>query len=213
MTSFRSIIRRAVRLGAVVLLAATVSGCGFSERPPLVRQTFLLQATPPAKPIVTAPRAASLKLNRFVVAAAYRGTALVYRQSDLRYVSDFYYEYFVAPAPMLTDSAAAWLAAAHIFRDVLPPSASAEGDFLLEGFVSELYGDFRDEAKPVAVVTAKFFLTDARATTGIPLWQREYTQRTPMRERSPAVLATGLNTAWNAMLADLARDLSEARLP
>jgi cholesterol transport system auxiliary component len=202
-----------VRVGLTAVLGATLLGCGFSERPALVRQTYLLQAKPPTQPLTTAPRAASLKLSRFVVAAAFGSTALSYRQTDARYVSDFYFEYFVAPAPMLTDAATVWLAAAGIFRDVFPPSASPEGDFLLEGFVSELYGDFRDESHPAATITAKFFLSDNRSTTGIPIWQREYTQRVALRDRAPEAVATGLSAAWTAMLADLGRDLAALKLP
>lgn len=213
MTQTRSIAWYLARVALTVALGTALLGCGFSERPPLVRQTFLLQANPPTQPLVPAPRPASLKLSRFVVAAAFGSTALSYRQTDARYVSDFYAEYFVAPAPMLTDAATAWLAASGIFRAVLPPSASADGDFLLEGFVSELYGDFRDESHPAAVVTAKFFLTDNRSTTGIPIWQREYTQRVAMRDRSPEALATGLSAAWSGLLGELARDLIAAKLP
>jgi len=113
---------------------------------------------------------------------------------------------------MLTEGAATWLAAAGIFKEVLPAAANADGNFVLEGFVSELYGDYRDEAKPAAVLTAKFFLIDNRIPSGVPVWQTELKQRVPLSSRSPDVLAAGLNTAWSAMLADLSRQLAAAKL-
>jgi hypothetical protein len=114
---------------------------------------------------------------------------------------------------MLTEGAGAWLAAAKAFRDVLPAGANADGDYVLEGFVSELYGDDRDQAQPAAVLTAKFFLIDNRTLTGVPVWQTELKQRIPLSNRSADALAAGLNTAWGARLADLARQLAAAQLP
>ncbi len=82
----------------------------------------------------------------------------------------------------------------------------------MEGFISELYGDYRDAAKPAAVLTGKFFLIDNRVMSGVPVWQIELNQRVALTSRSPDALATGLNLAWSAMLVDLARELGAAKL-
>ena len=192
------------------MLLVLLSACGFS-RPAPVKQTYLLQATAPTQ-AAASPRPAVLKVGTISVAAPFRGKSLVYRNGDLKYESDFYNEYFVSPAAMLTEGAASWLAAAGIFKEVLPASANADGNFVLEGFVSELYGDYRDEAKPAAVLTGKFFLIDNRVPSGVPVWQTELKQRVTLSSRSPDVLAAGLNTAWSAMLADLSRQLAAVRL-
>jgi hypothetical protein len=84
---------------------------------------------------------------------------------------------------------------------------------VLEGFVSEFYGDFRDSGKPAAVITAKFFLVDHRSLGGVPVWQTELTQRIAISSRSAESVAAGLNTAWSAMLAELARQLGSVQLP
>ena len=86
------------------------------------------------------------------MAAPFRSKSLVYRQDELKYESDFYNEFFVAPGAMLTEGVSAYLSTAGVFKDVLPANANADGDFVLEGFVSELYGDNRIAGKPAAVV-------------------------------------------------------------
>ena len=198
------------RAPVAAVLLVLLSACGFS-RPAPVKQTYLLQATAPTQ-VASSPRPAILKVGSISVAAPFRGKSLVYREGDLKYESDFYNEYFVSPSAMLTEGAATWLAAAGIFKEVLPASANADGNFVLEGFVSELYGDYRDEAKPAAVLTGKFFLIDNRFLSGVPVWQTELKQRVPLSTRSPDALAAGLNTAWSAMLADLSREVAAAKL-
>jgi uncharacterized lipoprotein YmbA len=171
----------------------------------------LLQA-PAATQAATAPRPSTLKVGAIAVAAPFRGKSMVYREGDLKYESDFYNEFFVAPSAMLTEGAATWLAGAGVFREVLPAAANADGDFVLEGFVSEFYGDYRDPAKPAAVLTGKFLLIDNRVLSGVPIWQTELKQRVALTSRSPDALAAGLNGAWSAMLGDLSRELAAAKL-
>ena len=206
--------RRLCVFGRYSLLAALIcafAGCGLS-RPSPVKQTYLLQAAAPTQP-AAAPRPGTLKVGTIAIAAPFRGKSLVYRESDLKFESDFYNEFLVSPSAMLTESAATWLAAARVFREVLPASANADGDYVLEGFVSELYGDFRDTGKPAAVITAKFFLVDNRTLSGVPIWQTELTQRVALGSRSSDALVGGFNSAWAAILADLSQQLATVPLP
>jgi len=199
--------RRALMLGLLCSLAA----CSLS-RPSPVKDTYLLQVTPPTQASPT-PQPATLKIATIAVAAPFRGKVLTYREGELKYETDFYNEFLVSPSAMLTDTAGAWLAAARVFRDVLPASANTDGDFVLEGFVSEFYGDFRDSAKPTAVISAKFFLVDNRSAGGVPMWQTELNQRVAISSRSAQSVAAGLNTAWSTMLAELTRQLGSVQLP
>jgi len=202
------LLRHALLLALVVALA----GCGLATRPAPVKQTYLLDPRPPAKAAAPAHQA-TLKVGSIGVGTAYRGRSFVYREDDLRYESDFYNEFFVSPSAMFTADVGNALAAAGIFREVLPASANALGDFVVEGLVSELYGDYRDAAKPAAVMSAKFFLIDNRGVNGVPIWQTELQQRVPMTSRSPDALAAAYTKAWTAMLADLARELAAVKLP
>jgi uncharacterized lipoprotein YmbA len=195
----------------ILLLVCSLAACTLS-RPSPVKDTYLLQVTPPTQ-AATTPQPATLKIGTIAVAAPFRGKVLTYREGELKYETDFYNEFLVSPSAMLTDTASAWLAAARVFHDVLPASANADGDFVLEGFVSEFYGDFRDSGKPAAVIAAKFFLVDNRSLGGVPMWQTELTQRVAISRRNAESVAAGLNTAWSAMLAELTRQLGSVQLP
>jgi cholesterol transport system auxiliary component len=199
-------------LALVALLAvAALASCSLSRTSP-VKRTFLLEPAPAAAVAVARPL--SVRVGTVSVAAPFRGKAFVYREADLRYDADYYYEFFVAPAAMISEALARSLAASNVFRRVVPFGATADdGDFVLDGFVSELYGDAREAAKPAAVLAISFYLTPTDIATPGVVWSKEYRQRVAAAGNGPEALAQAWNTALTAILADLVRDLAAAELP
>jgi len=203
-------VRRAVGALAVIAFSAALASCAFS-RPAPVKRTFLLEPTAP--PMASVQKLVSLRVGVVNVAAPYRGKAFVYRQDELKFEADYYNEFFVAPTAMLSDTTARALAAANVFRRTIPPGAADAGDYVLDGFASELYGDVRDAAKPAAAVAITYYLTPANALMPSVIWSREYRQRVPFADATPEALARAWNAALSTILADLARDLAAAELP
>jgi len=203
-------IRRAVGALALIALCAALASCTLS-RQALVKRTFLLE--PASPPMASVQKLASLRVGLVNVAAPYRGKAFVYRSDELKFEADYYSEFFVAPTAMLSEATARALAAANVFRRTIPPGAADVGDYVLDGFASELYGDVRDAARPAAAVAITFYLSPANAITPNVIWSREYRQRAPVAEATPEALARAWNVALSTILADLARDLAAAELP
>lgn len=196
--------------GLLVLLAAAalLAGCSLT-RPAPVKATFLLD--PQVPPAVQSPRSGTLRIGAFSVAAPYRDRAFTYRTGDVRFESDFYNEFFVPPGPMIGQATSKALASAKPFARVVPAgTAPEEGDFVLEGFVSDLYADTRE--KPAAgVVGVNFYLTRTTFPSAV-VWSREYRERVTLAERSPEALARAWNEALGRVLAALASDLATAAL-
>jgi len=195
---------------ASIVVAAMLTACTLT-RPSPVKHTYLLEPAAPAAAAATKP--ATLRMGTLTVAAPFRSRQLVYRVDDLKYESDFYSEFFVAPAPMLAEATSRALVSAKVFKRVIPPGASPdEGDFLLEGFVTDLYGDARDMTKPAGVMSITYYLSALNPTGPSVIWSREYQQRVPISGTSSDAVVRAWNTALTSILADLVQDLSTASL-
>lgn len=190
------------RLLSMLLLAMALAACSLN-RPPVVKQTYLLEAERPGAPAQTLP--VTVRVGAFSVAPPFEGKGLVYRLDETRYESDFYNEFFVSPRAMVADRAARWLRQSGLFREVLV-GVSGDADYLLEGHVSELYVDFRDRAKPTAVVSAQFYLSRAGGSGDIA-FSANLSRRVLLEGNSPQAAARALGTAFSGVLSDL-----EARL-
>jgi ABC-type uncharacterized transport system auxiliary subunit len=203
---------RILRAAALALIVATlVTGCSGITRPAPVRQTYLID--PPAPAAVAKPQPASLRVGAINVAAPFRGKAFVYRLDELRFDTDYYVEFLVPPATMLTEQTARALATARPFERVNGPGSGADADFVLDGFASALYADTREAGKPAAEIVITYYLTPAAGSAQTPIWQRQYRRHTPMRDASAVAFAEALNAGFGEIVAELARDLAVVQLP
>jgi cholesterol transport system auxiliary component len=201
-----------VRIALAACAAATLAlaGCAVTRTSP-VKHTFLLD--PPAPAAVARAQPGTLHVEAVRVAAPFRGRAFVFREAELKYETDFYHEFIVAPAANVAEATARALQRAGTFARVTAPGAAVDADWVLEGFVSALYGDLRDPAKPAAEMTITYYLSRADGGPGVPVWSREYAQRVPFATNTAEAYAEALNTALGRILAELSRDLAAADLP
>ena len=134
-----------------------------------------------------------LEVRRFAVSPAFQGQELVYRTDDTRYESDFYNQWFVPPSTMLTQQAQNWLINAQLFEHVVAASSYIEATHRLEGTVTDLYGDYRQNDRRKAVVGLRMVLIEDNPTRTAILFQRDYHQMVEVTDTSP----DGLTLAWN----------------
>lgn len=129
----------------------------------------------------SASSALSLIIRKFRVSPRYEGKGFTYRRSELSYESDFYNEFFISPGSLIAEEVDRWLTAAGLFQYVTDFPIYLEPDYILEGEVTDLYGDYRTSKTPTAIMGIRFFLLQDQAghtvqdRTGRAIQDRQHT--------------------------------------
>jgi cholesterol transport system auxiliary component len=198
--------RVALGLGVLIWLAA-FAGCSIT-RPAVERHVFTLE-TGRSVPVATVRIPATLKVGRISMQPPYGGTTFLYRTGALQYEADPYNGFFAAPNELLGHAIAQWLAQSQLFAAVREPASPLTGDNVLEGLVTELYGDLRDPQDPAAVLAIQIYVRRGDAQ-GALVFDHAYSQRVRTGSDAAEALARGFGTALGQVLGKLEHDLAVA---
>ena len=201
---------RPATLIVALMVALLAAGCSLT-RPLPVKQSYLLDPALPAP--VAKMQTGTLRVGTVNVSVAFRGRSFVVRESEFRFDSDFYHEFFVPPGVMIADATAQALSRGKVFSVVTRPGAVADADWVLDGFVGALYADGRDAAKPAAVLEITYYLSRDDGGASAPVWSRAYAKRVAFPPSNTEAYVAAQNTALAEILAELTRDLAAAQLP
>ncbi|MEX0806560.1 MAG: hypothetical protein WD688_25075 [Candidatus Binatia bacterium] len=146
------------------------------------------------------------------VSPRYADRNFIYRRSDTRFESDFYNQFLVAPAALITEEVRREISSVGIFQFVVGSANPLRPTHTMETRVNTLYGDFRDLAAPRAVIEMEFFLSqEASSNSGI-VFHKAYQRIVPVQERTPEALVRGWNQALEGILRSLVTDLTALNL-
>jgi cholesterol transport system auxiliary component len=192
---------------AVTALALLCAGCAGSLTGPAPEiHHYALRPAPPAPAGVSATGV--LKVRRLAIAPESSGREMVYRTGETLYAFDYYNQYLVNPADMLTQATRRAMRSAALFTAVAGDGSTLRPDYVLEGTVSALHGDFQDTDAPAAVVQMQFFLLRDTVGDYDIMFDQTYTQRVPLRRHKAADLASALERGVQDILHQLAADLA-----
>lgn len=192
-------------LCCAAMLSLTLSGCLNLNKSYPEKRSFVLDVGSGQQP-PAADASAVLRISRLRVSPLFAGRAMVYRVGELQYDNDFYNEWLVPPSVLLTQQFQGWLSKSSRFRFVLSGMNHVEPTHVLDGTVTEFYGDYRAGGSPHAVLGMEVMLIDDRKDEAV-VFRRTYRQEVPLAGRSPDALAAGLSQAARQVLVDLDRDL------
>lgn len=188
-------------------LLLTTAGCLNLNKSYQEKRSFVLamssetqQPTPEATMV--------LRLSKFRVSPLFVGRPMVYRLEEFRYENDFYDEWFVSPSAMLTQQFHDWLSKSGRFQLVMIGTNHIEPTHLLEGSVTQFYGDYRFAGAPKAIFEIRLLLLDGFNERQV-IFRRTYHEEVPLADRSADTLVNGLTQAVRLVLVDLERELAE----
>jgi cholesterol transport system auxiliary component len=197
-------VSKIVSGACLIVIMTSAAGCFDLKKSYPEKRSFVLDVGEPQHE-AAADGTIVLRINKFRVSPLFAGRAMVYRVAELQYESDFYDEWFVAPGTLVTQQVHRWLSSSAGIQLVVMGTNHVEPTHLLEGTVTEFYGDFRES--PRAVLGLELHVIDAIHERQ-QVFRRMYRQDVPLRERSSDALAQGLTEALRAILIDVARELA-----
>ncbi|MCI0428898.1 MAG: ABC-type transport auxiliary lipoprotein family protein [Nitrospiraceae bacterium] len=204
--------RRLVRLPWVAPLAFLVlSGCVSLAKSFPDKQYYALEVIRHGEPGVPATGAV-LDVRGLLVSPRFEGKELVYRTGDTRYESDFYSAWFVSPSAMLTQQVRDWLTRARLFEHVVSTSSYLDATHILEGTMTALYGDYRQQGEHKAVVGMHLVLIEDTSPRTTIVFQHDYQQMVELSETTPDALTRGWNQGLEQIFMALEADLRRVNL-
>ncbi len=192
----------------IFMLFSISTGCINLERSYIEKRYFALEASRD-EDISSPDTDAVLNVRRFRVSAKYEGKGLVYRLEELSYESDFYNEFFISPASMLSEEIRKRLAVSGLFKHVVDPSSLLDSTYILEGAVTALYGDYRVSTAPKAVMEIHFLLLQETDVSPEIVLRRQYNKEEPLNGNTPDALVKSWNEALSQILTEFETDLKE----
>lgn len=193
----------------IFALALFLSGC--MSRKYVERRSYALEVSR-AEVASSSETEAVLRVRNFRVSPRYEGKRLVYRSEDGSYESDFYNEFLTSPDTMITEEVRQWLAGSGLFQQVVDFSGQIEPTHILEGTVTDLYGDFSEGSQPRAALQMEFFLIQEVSGRSRVIFQKRYRREAALKTDSPDAVVQGWNQALAYILAEFERDLRETNL-
>ena len=182
-------IKMTVWLVVAIALILPLSACTSFRQEQAAKRYYALDVpTPPNK---VNKSNSVVQIARFRVSPEARGRGLIYRIKDLQYENDYYNEFLVPPENLFTEEARRHLTARGLFESVITKNSLVFPDYVLEGALVRLYGDFRNPQTPKAVLEMDFFLLKADTIEPQIVFHRSYTRETPLENPAPADLVAG----------------------
>lgn len=148
-----------------------------------------------------------LKVRRFRISPEFDGKGFVYQIGPTGYESDYYNEFFIPPAEMITEKVREWLEGSGLFKNVVRASSGLEANYLLEGEILSLYGDYREGAESRAALKMQLrFFREAESHTEV-IFSTKYQMSVPLKEKTPEELVSGWNEGLRQILTALESEI------
>lgn len=199
-----------IRLSLMGLLCLFLAGCGDSlklEKPAPLKNFYVLKPDGNDQENSAGPGRGVLSIKPLNVAPDFRAREFVYRLQDDQYASDYYNQLLTAPGSQLGQCFHDWLNNSGVFEYVINSNSELDPSFVLEISLRQLYGDFRPNSTPSAVMDMQIFLLQEKDYEFRVLFTKEFHKTIPITERTADALITGYNTGLTEILQTLKTEL------
>jgi ABC-type uncharacterized transport system auxiliary subunit len=123
---------------------------------------------------------AILSVNTFSIDPAFSTRSIVYKRAEHEFENNFYMEYLISPATMMTGQTRQWLSDSSLFARVLQPGSIMKPTHILEGHIAKAYVDASVSDRAAAELEISLYLLSKEKGDEKILFGKTYTAREPM---------------------------------
>ena len=194
----------------MIILLFLIAGCVGGSKPPYTVENYLLSYAAPSWNKLDV-LAASVKLDRFSIAAAYNSTNMIFRSDTYSLDTFNYSRWAVNPADMIADSLLRDMRESGFFRAVFSRHETDEGRFLISGGIEEFYLRM-EKGDKTAVISISVSLKDTREkeTGKSIMFQKKYVREEPLQESSPRGYCQAASQAMRIISEQITNDIYKA---
>ncbi len=191
-------------------LATLFGGCVNLDKPTAQRNFYMLNTSEIPLPTNIVPMDGKplLQIQNFSIASPFARREFVYRTRDDLYESDYFNAFFINPADLLNERITLSLADSPSFNILFPGLDRLHADYVLDGYITRLYGDFRDLKQPKAALGLALYLIKVSKPNPHVVMGKIYMRKIPIAKRTPENLVQGWNQALKEILKDIHVDIS-----
>ena len=159
----------------------------------------------PADPPTTKSQTNVVVLSRVSISPLFQSRSFTYRTGENSYEQDPYAGFLIPPERALAEPIRASMRAGGVFGRVVEPGSGLTPNLVVEVTINQLFGDFRNAAKPIATMEIHFICYAVK--DGAPeriVLDKACARETPLAGKTPAALMA----AWDDDLRQIMEELS-----
>ena len=204
-------MKKNTTLTLVLLSVIFILGCGQGSGPDDPRHYFLMEVQ--REGISQASTQDMVLLVRpFALSPGYHSKELTYRTGSSQYESDYYNQFIIDAGRQIGEQTRLWLTKSGIFAHVVPTGSTMSATHLLEGNITQLYGDFRDKTNAQAVMSITFYLLDITERNPKMITSKTFDVSVPITEAKAESVIEAYNRGLKQILGKLEVSMQQTDL-
>ncbi|MDZ4742147.1 MAG: hypothetical protein SGI98_01860 [Verrucomicrobiota bacterium] len=191
-----------------------MGGCGFSRQAAINREYYMLDVVKFTNESATPKKAVFpsvvIMVQPLGMTVAYDKKSFVYRTGEYTYESDFYRSFQEAPVILIEEQTYQWIQTKKLFGQVIRPGTLVKPNFMIYGYVYQMYGDYSVPGDFKAVLSVGYkILGHSKNLYDNVVLEKIYTQKVPLKDRDIQTLIDSYNTALKNVLLQLTADIKK----
>jgi cholesterol transport system auxiliary component len=150
-----------------------------------------------------------LRIAKIRMSPPYTGKGFIYKKCENTYDTDFYNEFLISPDDMLAELVRKWMASSGMFERVTCSPGHFKENYILEGAVTTLNGDYTNIDSPYAVLCIQFFLIKDSGLNYQLIFQKNYAKKVAIKKHNTQSLVQGWNKALKQIMIDFQSEMEK----